>query len=103
MPRGDGTGPYGDGPMTGRRMGFCAGYDRSGFGRGFGFGRGRGFGRGLFNFRNRFIEDYPEETLTGTDTSMLEGEVKRLKSVMDNILDRLDSLKKNKVDSSKDQ
>ena len=57
MPRGDGTGPAGMGPMTGRAAGFCAGYPVPGFmnpvggrgywGRGGGFGRGRGFGRGL--------------------------------------------------------
>jgi len=55
MPRGDGTGPMGMGPMTGRAAGFCAGYGVPGYmnpipGRGFGigFGRGRGFwGRGV--------------------------------------------------------
>jgi uncharacterized protein DUF5320 len=60
MPRGDGTGPVGMGPMTGRAAGFCAGYSVPGYansvggrgmgmGRGFGgggFGRGRGFGWG---------------------------------------------------------
>jgi len=57
MPRGDGTGPWGEGSMTGRGAGFCAGFDvpghmnplpRRGLGwrRGFGRGRGRGFGRG---------------------------------------------------------
>lgn len=50
MPRGDGTGPMGAGPMTGRAAGFCAGYPTAGFmqpggGRG-GFGGGAGFGRG---------------------------------------------------------
>ncbi len=60
MPRGDRTGRSGMGPMTGRGMGFCAGYDmpgyaNTGFGRGFGIGMGRkmgfglggGFGRGM--------------------------------------------------------
>lgn len=52
MPRGDGTGPAGMGPMTGRAAGYCAGYPVPGFmnpipGRGLGFGGGRGFGRGL--------------------------------------------------------
>ena len=49
MPRGDGTGPNGFGPMTGRAAGYCAGYSVPGYansvpgGRGFGaFGRGRG-------------------------------------------------------------
>jgi len=48
MPGGDGTGPAGMGPMTGRAAGYCAGYPVPGFmnpvpGRGFGgWGRGRG-------------------------------------------------------------
>ena len=61
MPRGDGTGPSGMGPMTGRAAGYCAGYPVPGYmnpaggrgyrgagrGRGGGWGRGRGFGRGF--------------------------------------------------------
>jgi len=53
MPGGDGTGPAGMGPMTGRAAGYCAGYAVPGFmnpmpGRGFrGWGRGMGFGRGF--------------------------------------------------------
>ena len=64
MPFGDGTGPLGMGPMTGRGAGFCAGFGQPGFasplpGRrsglgygaplppGYGYGLGRGFGRGL--------------------------------------------------------
>jgi len=31
MPRGDGTGPAGMGPMTGRAAGYCAGYPAPGF------------------------------------------------------------------------
>ncbi len=50
MPRGDGTGPYGGGPMTGRGMGFCAGFQRPGYVQP-GGGRGCFGGRG---FRNRF-------------------------------------------------
>ena len=55
MPRGDRTGPWGQGPMTGRAAGFCAGFRVPGFmnpaswfgrGRGIGYGRGQGFGRG---------------------------------------------------------
>lgn len=70
MPRGDGTGPMGMGPMTGRAAGYCAGFNTPGFanptprmgmgfrrgagfyGRGAGFGRGRGRGRG-FGFFGR--------------------------------------------------
>jgi len=70
MPFGDGTGPMGLGSMTGRGMGFCAGFGSPGFAnpvpgypyrygygplvpmwprRSWGFGRalGRGFGRGF--------------------------------------------------------
>ena len=53
MPWGNGTGPAGMGPMTGRGAGFCAGYSVPGYanpvgggGYGFGFGRGGGRGRG---------------------------------------------------------
>lgn len=73
MPRGDRSGPWGYGPMTGRGMGLCAGYDVPGFmnpygprggrgyGRGFGGGRGRGFGRGRgWRFRAPF---WPEEEI----------------------------------------
>jgi len=51
MPGGDGTGPGGMGPMTGRAAGYCAGYPVPGFanpiaGRGFWVrGRGGGWGR----------------------------------------------------------
>jgi hypothetical protein len=50
MPRGDGTGPAGMGPITGRGTGFCAGYPAPGYitfagGRGF-WGCGSGFGGG---------------------------------------------------------
>ena len=46
MPYGNGTGPEGMGPGTGRKMGFCAGYDRPGsYNKSFG-GRGQGFGAG---------------------------------------------------------
>ena len=78
MPWGDRTGPWGLGPMTGRAVGYCAGYPVPGYmnpipgfgrgfglgrgwgsGRGFGFGRGwgRGFGRGGFR---RWLWNYPQ-------------------------------------------
>jgi len=48
MPQGDGTGPNGQGPMTGRGMGYCAGFNSPGFmNSGFrGFRRRAGMGRG---------------------------------------------------------
>ena len=58
MPGGDGTGPRGMGPMTGRAAGYCAGYPVPGFmnpvggrlGMGFGRGMGMGGGRGRRNW-----------------------------------------------------
>jgi hypothetical protein len=57
MPGGDGTGPMGFGPFTGRGAGYCAGFPAPGyanpfmgrgwFGRGWG-SRGRGMGRRWF-------------------------------------------------------
>jgi hypothetical protein len=65
MPFGDGTGPFGLGPMTGRATGYCAGYGTPGYmnpciGRGYGFGRrfGRGFER-AFRWRNAAFYNYP--------------------------------------------
>ena len=51
MPAGDGTGPMGMGPRTGRGLGYCAGSDAPGYmspapGRGLGLGWGYGYGRG---------------------------------------------------------
>ena len=52
MPRGDGTGPLGRGSMTGRGMGYCAGFEAPGYANCGRFGgrmraRGLGFGRGM--------------------------------------------------------
>jgi hypothetical protein len=67
MPGGDRTGPMGQGPMTGRGFGLCAGFGRPGYasggfgrgmGRGFGRGRGMGWGRG-FGWRGGFA--YPAQ------------------------------------------
>jgi hypothetical protein len=59
MPFGNRTGPLGLGPMSGRGMGYCAGYGAPGYmnpapGRGFGRGGwGRGWGRGFGRGRGR--------------------------------------------------
>ncbi len=42
MPRGNGMGPSGMGPMTGRGVGRCADYANPGYMNGFGLGYGRG-------------------------------------------------------------
>jgi len=64
MPRGDKTGPNGQGMMTGRKMGYCAGYNVPGFmnGTGFGGGFGGGFGRGMGRGRRFMNNTNPVET-----------------------------------------
>jgi len=51
MPRGDGTGPMGMGPMTGRGAGYCAGVVAPDYKNCVGFAGGFGYGRG---FRRKF-------------------------------------------------
>ena len=54
MPRGDRSGPMGAGPMTGRGLGYCAGYPAPGYAAD-GYGRGRGpGGQGGRGWRHRY-------------------------------------------------
>jgi len=109
MPAGDRTGPVGQGPMTGRRLGYCVGDDTPGYmkgggggmGRGFGFRRGGGFGRGMGYGRGygrgwgygmpfpAFSPSYPWTTPMGK-----EEEIKLLKS-------QADALKRSQKDIEK--
>lgn len=52
MPRGDGTGPMGFGPLTGRGFGGCAGAMPGYGGFGAGFRRRPGCGRGFYAYAN---------------------------------------------------
>lgn len=81
MPRFDGTGPLGQGQITGRRMGLCGhrlGYDR-GFGRNFGF--------------RRFIS--PKNELTA-----LEDEEKILEEELAAVREEKEALKKEQKSTS---
>ena len=105
MPRGNGTGPMGAGPMTGRSAGYCAGFATpgfansagyGGFGRGMGMGRGAGGGRGMgFGFRNRF---YAPETVQAAPMSVdqekeyFAREAKALENDLKAIKERLNEL-----------
>lgn len=109
MPRGDGTGPAGLGPMTGRAAGLCAGYPVPGYmnpvgGRGYwgwgrGGGRGRGFGRGFGWARAGYgypAADYPyapyPAPLAAQPTS--EQELAGLKQQAEYFQGTLDDIKK---------
>jgi len=109
MPRGDRTGPLGEGPMTGRAAGNCAGYPEPGFasapgrarpGRGAGGGFARGAGRG---YRNRYYATgvplsaysapgYLPALERDEEVALLKSESQRLKSVLENIDKRLEQL-----------
>ncbi|MHB1483790.1 MAG: DUF5320 domain-containing protein [Saccharofermentanales bacterium] len=80
MPRGDGTGPMGMGPATGRGAGFCTGYAAPGYA---GFGRrcgasgyGRGFNRWNYNAYEPVID---EKKILSDQVDFLENELQLTK------------------------
>ena len=87
MPGQNGTGPLGDGPMTGRGLGPCGG----GMARGRSFGAGRGygwFGRGMGRL-------WPNWSLSDTDRKqVLQDEAKLLEKDLADIKSELSKLKK---------
>jgi len=117
MPAGDGTGPVGRGPMTGRAAGYCAGYQMPGYanpggtgyerGLGFGRGHGRGFGRGFWGrgrgFWWRGYEPEPYYTPAPTrkeEKTYLENMVKALDEEIKAIRERIQELSKEKKKTS---
>ncbi len=118
MPGFDGTGPWGEGPMTGGARGFCnpgyAGYGRAygrgyGAGRGFrggygpGFGRGRGYGpRGAYG--RPFMPVYGPTSM-GPYAMSREEEMSMLKNDADMIKADLDAVNKRlaELESETDQ
>lgn len=127
MPFGNGTGPMGMGPMTGRGMGYCAGfptpgYMNPGFGGGwFGFGRGRGGGgRGRRNcyyatglpgwaragygmpaYGGYGMPAYgmypPPQPNPEEESAMLKDQAEFLKQQLDDIQNRINDLESNKA------
>ena len=103
MPRGDGTGPAGLGPMTGRAAGYCAGYPVPGFanpipGRGLGFGYGRGLGFGFRGGRGSFPYfgtgyGYPYGTSFGIEPTP-QHEIEALQNQSKYLEDALEGIKK---------
>ncbi|MBN2534421.1 MAG: DUF5320 domain-containing protein [Spirochaetales bacterium] len=109
MPGGDGTGPAGLGPMTGRAAGFCAGYSipgyanpvwgRGGFGRGFGRfgGRGRGFRNRFFSagfagFGNVYTPYAPPAVTVEQEADVLRNQVKYLQDHLNALNQRIQEL-----------
>lgn len=106
MPRGDGTGPFGQGATIGRGAGYCARYaalgyaNRRVFGRALGGLGAGGLSRGGRGRRNRFyatgvpLSAYgagePEALLSrDEEIALLKSESQRLSSVLETIDQRL--------------
>ncbi len=103
MARRDGSGPMGQGPMTGRAMGYCAGevarrrvYNRGAdFAGGLGYGRGagRGIRRRNFSCRTGFGGYYVDEPVnTMSDKEWLKEEKSLLENRLNLIEEELDNL-----------
>lgn len=108
MPGGDGRGPLGNGPMTGRGMGYCVS-DSVGAGRGMrprrGMGMRAGMGRGMragmgirrgwgMNYANAPIQNgYVSEQ---EELAFLENDARDIKSELTRIEERIHELKKEK-------
>jgi len=103
MPRGDRSGPSGQGPGTGRAFGYCYGFDSPGYtkgpgrGMGMGYGFGRGMGRG-HGFGRGWGYSAPYQGLApgspGMSPMSKEDEIKLLKS-------EAESLKRSQKDIEK--
>lgn len=99
MPGGDRTGPMGQGPVTGRGMGFCRGNDIPGYrsfqwtpGRGFGrgFRRGPAYGRGGgLRFRGGFGQYFDDISPDVSEETLIENEIRVLKDQLAALEDRL--------------
>lgn len=90
MPGGDGTGPLGMGPMSGRFGGYRGGYCRRGYGYGYGAGFGRGGGWGIArNVRGAgpWVPFSAEE-----EAEVLRREAKLLENSLEDIKSRLEQI-----------
>jgi len=121
MPGGDGTGPMGLGPMTGRAAGYCSGYSVPGYinpipGRGRGFyGRGAGRGRrnwyyatGLAGWQRASMGipafggayPYAPEMDPQREADILKSEADLLKKQLEDIQARIENLEKSQAEKS---
>lgn len=114
MPRGDGTGPMGMGPITGRGAGFCAGfavpgYMNPGMGCGMGFGRGRGFRRmfyltgmpgwarcGYPAYGGAYQPEIDQKELLNEQAEYLETQLTQIKKYLKALDEKVDASKKMK-------
>ena len=107
MPGLDQTGPLGQGPFTGRGLGYCTGYNDPGYANPGSRGFGRGFGWRRWNMPvERVVPVYPaqpqqptkeqEVTMLENDAKAVEAEQKALNQELEAIKKRIEELKKEK-------
>ena len=108
MPFGDGTGPMGAGPMTGRGAGFCGGFGRPGFtnpvpGRWFGRGRRMPYGypyAGGYGAATPYMGygyGYPGGAIPKEEEMrVLEDQARAMESDLNDIRKRLEDLRASK-------
>jgi hypothetical protein len=111
MPFGDGTGPSGQGPRTGRGSGYCAdsgrpgylnpaprrafGFRRGGFGFGRGWSRGWGCpGWGYPGYQSAPLTPNQEKKILLDEKKALGEEAKALKQELEEIKERIQELEK---------
>jgi hypothetical protein len=101
MPRGDGTGPSGMGPMTGRSAGYCAGYDTPGHvNHGLSRHFDRGHGKGLrwrqtpvYQPQTTQLTKEQEKQMLDNELAAIEQNKKDLDQEMKSIKKRLEEIK----------
>ena len=102
MPRGDKTGPNGNGSKTGRALGYCTGNSQAGFenntatfGRGNGFGRRNGFGNGLgrgMQYRHG-VSQHVYNTENVKEETLIQNQINILKDQLEYLEKKLNTLK----------
>jgi len=108
MPGGDGTGPAGMGPMTGRGAGYCAGSSAPGFanpafGRGLGFGFRGGRGRRWavpyagYGYNAPYARPYGTTPTRQEEMEALKGQAEYLEDSLEGIKKRIAELEAKKT------
>ncbi|MCK5063626.1 MAG: DUF5320 domain-containing protein [Candidatus Fermentibacteraceae bacterium] len=107
MPAGNGTGPLGEGPLTGRSMGRCTDLQTDGYmsapgkrGAGEYFRCGRGSGRGMRNrfyetglpFWRRYQQHNPLQNTEFAETDSLKRQLQNVADTLEHIASRVKQL-----------
>ncbi|AGB19582.1 hypothetical protein Thert_00368 [Thermoanaerobacterium thermosaccharolyticum] len=97
MPRGNGRGPMGFGPMTGRGMGYCACYNVPGYMNAYGVHRGH---RHMFYATG--VPGWARFGYAKDEKSYLKAQAQYLEDQLKYIKDRLNDLDDNDEDNKKE-